>query len=54
MIHDNILNQDRHVLSSVIFGRGRTHPGVLFDTKPSYAFDPRDKKAMSEFRELVW
>ncbi|KAH8114663.1 acetyl-CoA synthetase-like protein [Phellopilus nigrolimitatus] len=51
---ENILNQDPHVLSSVMFGRGRFNAGVIVDPKPEFKFDPNDTKALSEFRQKIW
>ncbi len=40
---EGILAQDPHVLSAVMFGRGRFQNGVLIDPKPEFAFDPKDE-----------
>lgn len=51
---ENILNQDPHIQSAVIFGRGRFYPGVVVDPKPKFRFDPVDEVALTEFRNLIW
>ncbi|KAF8990836.1 hypothetical protein BDQ17DRAFT_1433510 [Cyathus striatus] len=51
---ENILNQDHHVLASVMFGRGHFQAGVLIDPKPEFKFDPDDEKALEQFRNLIW
>jgi hypothetical protein len=49
-----ILNQDPHVLSSVIFGRGHFQAGVIVDPKPAFKFDPSDLAKLAEFRNKIW
>ncbi|PCH43993.1 acetyl-CoA synthetase-like protein, partial [Wolfiporia cocos MD-104 SS10] len=51
---ENILNQDPHVLSSVMFGRGRFQAGVLIDPKPAFRFDPVDQVKLADFRNKIW
>ncbi|KZT01340.1 acetyl-CoA synthetase-like protein [Laetiporus sulphureus 93-53] len=51
---ENMLNQDPHVLASVMFGRGRFQAGVLVDPKPEYKFDPSDQSKLAEFRNMIW
>lgn len=51
---ENILNQDLHIQSAVMFGRGRFYPGVVVDPKPEFRFDPVDERALTEFRNLIW
>lgn len=51
---ENMLNQDPHVLSSVMFGRGRFQAGVLVDPKPPYKLYPVDEAKLAEFRNLIW
>ena len=46
---ENILNQDPHVHSAIMFGRGRFNAGVLIDPKPEFMFDPADKNKLAEF-----
>ncbi|KAJ7449028.1 hypothetical protein B0H11DRAFT_2079248 [Mycena galericulata] len=51
---ESILNQDPHVLSSVMFGRGRFQAGVIVDPKPAFKFDPSDSVKLAEFRNKIW
>ncbi|EIW79995.1 acetyl-CoA synthetase-like protein [Coniophora puteana RWD-64-598 SS2] len=51
---ENMLNQDKHVLSSVMFGRGKFQAGVLIDPAPNSRFDPVDEVKLAEFRNLIW
>ncbi|EPS94264.1 hypothetical protein FOMPIDRAFT_1055251 [Fomitopsis schrenkii] len=47
---ENMLNQDLHVRSSVMFGRGQFQAGIIVDPKPPYRFDPVDETKLAEFR----
>ncbi|KAJ7655842.1 hypothetical protein DFH06DRAFT_992336 [Mycena polygramma] len=51
---ENILNQDPHVLSAVMFGRGRFQAGVVVDPKEDFKIDPSDLVKLAEFRNLIW
>ncbi|EPQ59006.1 acetyl-CoA synthetase-like protein [Gloeophyllum trabeum ATCC 11539] len=51
---ENMLNQDPHVLTSVMFGRGRFQAGVLIDPKPRYKFVPSDESKLAEYRNMIW
>ncbi|KAJ7929762.1 hypothetical protein B0H13DRAFT_2652291 [Mycena leptocephala] len=51
---ENILNQDPHVLSSVMFGRRRFQAGVIVDPKAAFKFDPSDSVRLAEFRNKIW
>ena len=51
---EGILAQDPHILSAVMFGRGRFQNGVLIDPKPQFAFDPKDETKLEAFRKLIW
>ena len=51
---EGILTQDPHILSAVMFGRGRFQNGVLIDPKPQFAFDPKDEAKLENFRTLIW
>ena len=53
-ISEGILAQDPHVLTAVMFGRGRFQNGVLIDPKPQFAFDPKDETKLEAFRKLIW
>jgi hypothetical protein len=37
-----------------MFGRGRFQNGVVIDPKPQFAFDPKDKAKLENFRTLIW
>ena len=49
-----ILNQNPHVLSSIIFGRGKLTAGVIVDPLPAYKFNPANMKALEDFRNTIW
>ncbi|KAI9459306.1 acetyl-CoA synthetase-like protein [Russula earlei] len=51
---EGILAQDPHILSAVVFGRGRVQNGVLIDPKPEFAFDPNDEAKLEGFRQSIW
>ncbi|KAI0318669.1 acetyl-CoA synthetase-like protein [Amylostereum chailletii] len=51
---EGILIQDPHILSAVMFGRGKFQNGVLLDPKPQFAFDPQDAKMLEAFRDIIW
>ncbi|KAF8216298.1 hypothetical protein K438DRAFT_1796975 [Mycena galopus ATCC 62051] len=51
---ESLLNQDPHVLTSVMFGRGRFQAGVIVDPKPEFKFDPADPVKLAEFRNKIW
>ncbi|KAJ7894322.1 hypothetical protein B0H14DRAFT_802925 [Mycena olivaceomarginata] len=51
---ESLLNQDPHVQSSVMFGRGRFQTGVIVDPKPAFKFDPADQDKLAEFRNMIW
>ncbi|KAF9556700.1 acetyl-CoA synthetase-like protein [Agrocybe pediades] len=47
---EKILNQDPHIQSSVIFGRGRVQAGVIVDPSPKINLDPSGKG----FLNTIW
>ncbi|KAF8968163.1 hypothetical protein BDZ97DRAFT_1655638 [Flammula alnicola] len=51
---ENMLNQDPHIQSSVMFGRGHYQAGVIIDPKPTFKFDPADDVKLADFRNKVW
>lgn len=51
---EGILAQDPHILSAVMFGRGRFQNGVIVDPKTQFAFDPKDEAKLESFRKLIW
>ena len=54
IVSEAILNQDPHVKSAVMFGRGKFNTGVIIDPRPEFAFDPSDKSKLAEFRNKIW
>ena len=42
------------VAGVVMFGRGKNQVGVLIEPKPDQAVDPKDEKALIEFRNKIW
>ena len=51
---EKILMTDPHVSGAIMFGRGRFNVGVLIAPAEEFAFDPRDEKKLSEYRNLIW
>ncbi|KAF9471438.1 acetyl-CoA synthetase-like protein [Pholiota conissans] len=51
---ENMLNQDPHVQSSVMFGRGMFQAGVIIDPKPAFKFDPSNEAELANFRNKIW
>ncbi len=49
-----MLNQDPHILATVMFGRGKYQVGVLVEPGPQISFDPVDESKLAEFRNLIW
>ena len=49
-----MLNQDPHVQSCVMFGRGKFQAGILVDAKPAFKFDPSDETTLEKFRNKIW
>ncbi|PCH42383.1 acetyl-CoA synthetase-like protein [Wolfiporia cocos MD-104 SS10] len=49
-----MMNQDTHVHTSVMFGRGRYQAGILVDPEVEYTFDASDEAKLSEFRNKIW
>lgn len=54
LLSESILNVDPHILSAVMFGRGQFNAGVVIDPRPEFKFDPKDVKALSDFRNKIW
>ncbi|KAL6300002.1 hypothetical protein BKA93DRAFT_741263 [Sparassis latifolia] len=42
------------VMGAVMFGRGRTQPGVIVEPRPEHAIQPGDEAALSKFRNAIW
>ncbi|KAF4612641.1 hypothetical protein D9613_011797 [Agrocybe pediades] len=51
---ESIINQDPHVQSSIMFGRGRFNAGILVEPKSEFRFDPSDENKLAEFRNKIW
>ncbi|KAK0203694.1 hypothetical protein DFS33DRAFT_1383956 [Desarmillaria ectypa] len=51
---EGILNQDPHIASSIMFGRGRLYAGVLVDPNPEFKINPSDTKQLADFRNKIW
>ncbi|KAF8878687.1 hypothetical protein CPB84DRAFT_1793984, partial [Gymnopilus junonius] len=51
---ENMLNQDPHVQSSVMFGRGEFQAGIIVEPKADFKFDPSDENKLAEFRNKIW
>ncbi|KAH9895845.1 acetyl-CoA synthetase-like protein [Cubamyces lactineus] len=51
---EKIINQDPHVKSCVMFGRGKFQNGVLIEPREEFAIDPSDPKQLETFRNRIW
>ncbi|TFK39396.1 acetyl-CoA synthetase-like protein [Crucibulum laeve] len=51
---ENMINQDPHVMSCVVFGSGHFQIGVIIDPKPAYKFDPSNETKLAAFRNKIW
>ncbi|KAI0357816.1 acetyl-CoA synthetase-like protein [Trametes cingulata] len=51
---ERIINEDPHVKSSVMFGRGKFQNGVLVEPAEDLQVDPQDPKQVEEFRNKIW
>ncbi|RPD77018.1 acetyl-CoA synthetase-like protein [Lentinus tigrinus ALCF2SS1-7] len=51
---ERMINEDPHVKSSVMFGRGKFQNGVLIQPAEEFVFDPSDVKKLEEYRNLIW
>ncbi|TFY52824.1 hypothetical protein EVJ58_g9797 [Rhodofomes roseus] len=51
---EGTMNQDPHVVASVIFGRGRFQAGILVEPRAEYSIDPADENRLAEFRNQLW
>lgn len=54
MLLENMLNQDSHVQSSVMFGRGQFQAGVIIDPIAEFKFNPDDETKLADFRNKIW
>lgn len=48
------IEADPHVSSAIVFGTGRMQNGVLIAPAAGFAFDPKDKEKLAEFRNAIW
>ncbi|TFY68026.1 hypothetical protein EVJ58_g1265 [Rhodofomes roseus] len=51
---ESILNQDPHIASCVMFGRGQFQAGVLVDPVLDHRPLPLDERQLAEFRDKIW
>ncbi|KAM5540084.1 hypothetical protein V8D89_006224 [Ganoderma adspersum] len=51
---EKMINEDPHVRSSIMFGRGRFQNGLLVEPTADFAIDPRDMKKVEEYRNKIW
>ncbi|KAI0364205.1 acetyl-CoA synthetase-like protein [Pilatotrama ljubarskyi] len=51
---ERIINEDPHVKSSVMFGRGKFQSGVLVEPAEDLQVDPQDPKQVEAFRNKIW
>lgn len=51
---ERMINDDPHVKSSVMFGRGKFQSGLLVEPTTDYAIDPSDTKQLEAFRTKIW
>ncbi|KAM5543804.1 hypothetical protein V8D89_002421 [Ganoderma adspersum] len=49
-----IITKDPHVRGCLFFGRGKFQNGVLIEPTPEEQFDPRDERALEQFRNKIW
>ena len=49
-----MMNQDPHVLASIMVGRGRFQAGIVVEPKLEFRFDPADEARLAEFRNKIW
>lgn len=49
-----MINDDPHVKSCVMFGRGKLQNGVLIQPAEVLVFDPTDIKKLEQYRNLIW
>ena len=51
---EKMINDDPHVKSCVMFGRGKLQNGVLIQPAEVLVFDPTDIKKLEQYRNLIW
>ncbi|KAK0463111.1 uncharacterized protein EV420DRAFT_1618923 [Desarmillaria tabescens] len=50
----DILNKNPRVSSSIMFGRGRFHAGVIITPAPEEQVSPNDENWLSRYRNAIW
>ncbi|KAH9939795.1 acetyl-CoA synthetase-like protein [Epithele typhae] len=51
---EKLINDDPHVKSSIIFGRGRLQNGVLVEPEEEFSIDPTNENELIAFRNKIW
>ena len=49
-----MINEDPHIRSSIMFGRGRFQNGVLIEPTEDFLVDPADAEQLETFRNKIW
>lgn len=51
---ESTINEDPHVKSSVMFGRGRFQNGILIEPAEEFQVDAENVKEVESFRNKIW
>lgn len=51
---EEIINEDPHVRTCLMFGLGKFQNGVLIEPQADFKFDPQDVEKLQEFRNKIW
>ena len=51
---ERLINEDPHVKSSVMFGRGKFQNGVLIEPSDGINVDANDAQQLAAFRNKIW
>lgn len=54
LAQENFLSSRLIIQGAVMFGRGKSEPGVILEPTPEFAFDPVDETKLAEYRNIVW
>lgn len=54
LAQENFLATRPTVQGAIMFGRGKSEPGILLEPTPEHAFDPKDAKRLVEYRNNIW
>lgn len=54
VLQEDYLNSVPMVSSAIMFGRGRSQPGVIIELTPAHAIDPKDESALVAVRNKLW